>query len=54
MKVKVLRTFKDGKRKVVRKKGTIYEVTEKRFKEINATKDGNLVEEIKEVTKKNE
>lgn len=54
MNVKVLKTFKDQKGKAIRKIGETFEVTEKRFKEINTTTHGILVEEIKEVTAKNE
>lgn len=48
MKVKALRTFNDVKGKTIRKKDEIFEVTKKRFEEINSTKYGILVEEVKE------
>ncbi|WP_236910190.1 hypothetical protein [Clostridium sp. Cult3] len=53
MKAKVLRTFNDVKGNKIRKKGEIFEVTKKRYEEINSTSYGTLIEEIKEV-KKNE
>ena len=51
MKAIVLRTFKDLKGKAIRKKGDIFEVTKKRFGEINSTEHGVLVKEIKEEVK---
>lgn len=48
MKVKTLIKFKDLKESKTRKVGEEFEVTKKRFKEINSTKHGILVEEIKE------
>lgn len=48
MLVKTLRKFKDLKEGKLRAKGQEFEVTEDRFKEINSTKYGELVEEIKE------
>lgn len=51
MKVKVLRTFNDLKGKVIRKQGEIFEVTKKRYEEINSTSHGDLIEEIKEIDK---
>lgn len=48
MKVKILKTFNDLKDKKIRHKGEVFEVTKKRFEEINSTKHGILVEEIKE------
>ncbi|WP_352420731.1 hypothetical protein [Proteiniborus sp.] len=47
MKVTVLRTFKDLKGKAIRKKDDVFEVTKKRFEEINSTKHGTLVKEVK-------
>ena len=46
MKVKVLRTFNDLKGETIRKKDEVFEVTDKRFKEINSTSHGELVKEI--------
>ena len=48
MKATVLRTFKDLKGKAIRKKGEAFELTKKRFEEINSTKHGALVKEVKE------
>lgn len=45
---KVLVTFKNKYSKNLHKKDEIIEVSKKRFKEINATKFGKLVEEVKE------
>lgn len=53
MKARVLRTFNDVKGKKIRKKGEIFEVTKKRYEEINSTSYGVLIEEIKGA-KKNE
>jgi len=47
MKVKTLKTFKDLKDKKIRRKGEVFEVTKKRFEEINSTKHGAIVKEIK-------
>lgn len=52
MKVKALVKFKDLKEKKTRKIGEEFEVTKKRFEEINSTKYGKLVEEIKTTKKK--
>lgn len=49
MQARVLKTFKDKETKILHEAGTEIEVSEKRFKEINATKYGNLIEEIVEV-----
>lgn len=46
MKVKALKNFKDLKGKAIRKKGDIFEVTKKRYEEINSTSSGTLVEKI--------
>lgn len=55
MEARVLRTFNDVKGNKIRKTGEIFEVTKKRYEEINSTKHGQLVEEIKEKeVKKNE
>ena len=51
MKVKVLKTFKDLKEQKVRKKDEIFDVTKKRFEEINSTEHGTLVREVKEETR---
>lgn len=48
MKVKVLRSFINKYSKKRHEKGDILDITEKRFKEINSTKYGTLVEEVKE------
>lgn len=48
MKVKALVTFNDKKANKERKKGSVFNVTQERFKEINSTVHGKLVEEIKE------
>ena len=53
MKVRVLRTFNDVKGNKIRKKGEVFEVTKKRYDEINSTSYGILIEEIKGA-KKNE
>ena len=52
MKVKTIVKFRDLKEKKLRKIGEEFEVTKKRFEEINSTKYGKLVEEIKEEKKK--
>lgn len=53
MKVKVLKTFTDkNNRNIIYKKATNIEVTKERFEEINSTKNGILVEEVKKATKK--
>lgn len=52
MKVKAVKKFRDLKEKKVRQEGEIFEVTKKRFEEINSTSFGVLVEEIKEEKKK--
>jgi len=48
MKVKALRKFRDLKAGVMREKGAVFEVTEKRFREINSTIHGALVEPVEE------
>ena len=48
MKVKALRKFRDLKAGVMREKGAVFEVTEKRFREINSTIHGALVELVEE------
>jgi len=48
MQVKVLRTFRDVKDNAVRRKGDVFEVTKKRFKELNSTEHGALVELVEE------
>ena len=52
MKVKALKNFKDRKADVVRNVGETFEVSKERFEEINATKNGKLVDEVKETKKK--
>lgn len=47
MKAKTLKKFKDRKEGTVRKIGDQFEITKERFQEINGTKHGVLVEEIK-------
>ena len=52
MRVKVVTEFIDLKNNKKRRKvGEIFEVTKKRFEEINSTSYGFLVEEIKEENK---
>lgn len=52
MRVKVVTEFIDLKNNKKRRKvGEIFEVTKKRFEEINSTSFGFLVEEIKEENK---
>lgn len=46
MKVRALMLFRDKKEGVVRKQGDTFNVTKGRFKEINSTKHGLLVEEV--------
>jgi hypothetical protein len=48
MKVQALEQFNDMIEKVMRRKGDIFNVTEKRFEEINSTSFGILIEAIKE------
>ena len=47
MKAKVIRKFIDLKANKTRNPGEIFEVTQKRFEEINSTSFGPLVEEMK-------
>ena len=47
MKTKTLKKFKDRKEGIVREVGEEFEVTKERFQEINGTKHGVLVVEIK-------
>ena len=49
MKVKVLRKFRDKYTKQVYDKGQIIEVTNVRYKEINSTAYGILVEKLNEI-----
>lgn len=49
MRAKALTLFKDLKEGVVRKKGDVFDVSEERFKEINSTGYGKLIEEVEEV-----
>jgi len=48
MKVKALRKFRDLKAGVMREKGAVFEVTEKRYRELNSTMHGALVEPVEE------
>ena len=48
MKVKAVRKFIDLKENKTRKIGEIFEVTDKRYEEINSTSYGILIEEVKE------
>lgn len=52
MRVKTIVKFKDLKEKKLREIGEEFEVSKERFKEINSTKYGKLVEEVKEEKKK--
>lgn len=54
MKVKVLKRFVNKYSNKTHEVGDILDISEKRFKEINSTKHGKLVEEIKEVPKAKE
>lgn len=47
MKVKCLRSFRDKETNTLRRKDTEFEVTKARFREINGTDAGILVEELK-------
>lgn len=49
MRVKTIKSFIDLKEKKIRKEKEEFEVTKERFKEINSTSHGKLVEEIKEI-----
>lgn len=48
MKVKAITNFTDLKENVERKENDEFVVSKERFKEINSTKHGKLVEEVKE------
>ena len=48
MRAKALTLFKDLKEGVVRKKGDAFNVSEERFREINSTRYGKLIEEAEE------
>lgn len=48
IKAKAIKTFIDKKANKERKEGSVFNVTPKRFKEINSTVHGKLVEEVKE------
>lgn len=48
MKAMALVKFKDLKENKIRNKGEEFILSKERFKEINSTKFGNLVKEIKE------
>lgn len=51
MKVKAVQKFRDKYTKDVYEPGQVLEVTKKRFEEMNSTKHGVFVEEIKEEPK---
>lgn len=51
MKVRVLKEFRDRNTKELVNAGSLIDVDEKRFKEINSTKHGVLVEKVKEEKK---
>jgi len=48
MKVKVLKSFSDAKKKCLYEVNQIIEVTKKRYEEMNSTSSGLLVEEIQD------
>lgn len=48
MKVRAVTLFKDLKEGVVRKKGDTFIISKERFKEINSTQHGKLVDEVEE------
>lgn len=48
MKVKAIRKFKDLKENKLREKEEVFEVSKVRFKEINSSKYGKLVDEVDE------
>lgn len=52
MKVKVVKEFKNKYSKKIHKVGDTLDISDSRFKEINSTKHGILVKEIKEKNKK--
>lgn len=53
MKVKVLKPFADKANNLKKRKiGDQFEITKERFQEINGTKNGKLVVEVKETKKK--
>lgn len=51
MKAKVLKEYIDKETKVHNRKDNIVEVTKERYKEINGTVNGKLLQEIPEVEK---
>lgn len=51
MKARVLKEFRDRNTKELVNAGSLIDVDEKRFKEINSTKHGVLVEKVKEEKK---
>lgn len=51
MRVKVIKKFIDKKEGKVREVGEVFDITKKRFEEINSTSFGFLVEEMKEENK---
>lgn len=52
MKVKALTKFNDLKEGEIREQGSVFEVTEKRFKEINSHPFGPLIAEVEKNNKK--
>lgn len=52
MRAKATKDFKDLEAKTLRKAGETFEVTEERFKALNATRYGTLATEVKEAPKK--
>ena len=52
MKVKCIKTFRDVQEGVTRSVGETFEVTTERFRAINATKYGQLVQEVRQRRRK--
>jgi len=48
MKARVIKSFRDKKQDVARKKGDVFILSRQRYEEINATRFGRLVEEVKD------
>lgn len=51
MKARVLKPFRDLQEGVKRAKGEVFDLSQERFKEINSTRFGKLVEKVKEPKK---
>lgn len=51
MKARAIKLFRDKSEDVARKKGDIFIISKERFKEINSTQFGILVEEVVETKK---